>query len=181
MTEQCIFCSIVGGKMPTNKVYEDTHSIAFLDINPRNPGHTLIIPKRHYETVMEMPDSEAGKFFESVRKVSEMVRKGVQANGISLAQNNGKAAGQVVPHVHFHIIPRFLTEGPVALESVLSPKKMDDESIKQIIQAIKLADKGAHSSHEPRHEAKHETRKKPEKINDEDFEKDEFEEMDMSF
>lgn len=137
--EQCLFCGIVAGKIPCKKVYEDDHSIGFLDINPRNPGHTLVIPKKHFETILDMPEKEAGKLFESVHKVAAMVKAGTNGEGISIGQSNGQAAGQVVRHVHVHVIPRFMNEGPVGLEGMLSSKKIDDGSMDKIAQTIKSA------------------------------------------
>ncbi len=133
---ECLFCRIVKGDIPAKKVYEDDVSFAFLDINPRNPGHTLVIPKKHYETLLDMPEKEAGRLFESVRRIAGMVMNGMNAQGISIAQSNGKAAGQVVAHAHFHVIPRFLTEGPVSLEGMLQVKKMDEKTLDKIVEAI---------------------------------------------
>lgn len=134
---ECLFCGIIAGKIPTNKVFENEDALALLDINPRNPGHTLVVPKKHYETLMDMPEKEAGKYFEAVKKVTNMVQNAMQAHGISLGQSNGKVAGQVVPHVHFHIIPRFATEGPRSIEEAIPPKRLDEESMKKIAETIK--------------------------------------------
>jgi len=133
---ECLFCKMVKGEIPVKKVYEDSVSLAFLDINPRNPGHTLVIPKEHYETLLDMPDDEAGEYFKSVKKVAALVKNGVNAQGLSISSSNGQAAGQVVAHQHFHIIPRFATEGPVGLEGILTAKRLDDKTMDQIVQAI---------------------------------------------
>ncbi len=132
----CLFCKIASGEIPGKKVYEDANVFAFLDINPRNPGHTLVIPKKHATTIMDMGEKDVGKLFESVRYVAEAVQKGTKAEGLSIVQSNGKAAGQVVTHVHVHIIPRYLSEGPVSLEGVLGVKKMPEETIDQIASTI---------------------------------------------
>jgi histidine triad (HIT) family protein len=155
---QCLFCGIVAGKIPAKKVYEDEHAIGFLDINPRNPGHTLVIPKKHFETILDMPEKDAGRLFESVRKVSALVQAGTSSQGLSIGQSNGQAAGQVVRHVHFHVIPRFANEGPVGLEGALSSKKIDDGSMDKIASAIKSA-RVQHSQKEPEHEKKPERRR----------------------
>jgi histidine triad (HIT) family protein len=162
--EQCLFCGIVAGKIPAKKVYEDDHVIGFLDINPRNPGHTLVIPKKHFETVLDMPEKEVGKLFESVQKVAVMVKNGTNSQGISIGQSNGQAAGQVVRHVHVHVIPRFANEGPVGLEGILPSKKIDDVSMDRIVESIKSA---SHAHHAHREEAKPE--KKSRKSEDIDF------------
>jgi len=132
----CLFCRIVKGEIPAKKVYEDESIYAFLDINPRNPGHTLVIPKKHAVTLLEMDEKSVGKLFERVRYLAEAVQKGTKADGLSIVQSNGKAAGQVVTHVHVHIIPRYLSEGPVSLEGVLAVKKMPEETINQIASSI---------------------------------------------
>lgn len=137
MAENCIFCNIAEGKIPTTKVYEDDNYLAFLDINPRNPGHTVVIPKKHYATIMEMPEKEAGELFQIVRKVAIAVRAGVNANGISLASSNGLAAGQRAPHVHFHVVPRFETEGPPGLEEMLPIKRIDQAALKAVGDKVK--------------------------------------------
>lgn len=135
--EECLFCKIVMGEIPSDKVYEDSEVIAFLDINPRNPGHTLVVPKKHYETILEMPENEAAELFKTVKKMAVAVKKGMKADGISIGQSNERAAGQVIPHVHFHVIPRFLSEGPPGLESILPTKKMTKEMLDQTTEAIK--------------------------------------------
>jgi histidine triad (HIT) family protein len=137
--EQCLFCGIVAGKIPAKKVYEDDYAIGFLDISPRNPGHTLVIPKKHFETLLDMPEKDAGRLFESVQKVAVMVKNGMNSQGLSIGQSNGQAAGQVVRHVHVHVIPRFMNEGPVGLEGILPSKKIDDISMDKIAQSIKSA------------------------------------------
>jgi len=157
--DQCLFCGIISGKIPCKKVYEDGHAFAFLDINPRNPGHTLVIPKKHFDTIMEMSEKEAGSLFESVRKVAGMVMSGTSSQGISISQSNGQAAGQVVRHVHVHVIPRFENEGPVGLEGILPSKKIDEGSMDKIAQTIKSAHI-PHGHKEPEYEPKKPERKK---------------------
>ena len=144
--EECIFCALVAGKIPSIKVFEDQSHIAFLDINPRNPGHTLVIPKKHYEVVMDMPEPDAGKLFEVVKRMSVNIKSGTKADGVSIIQNNYKVAGQVVPHVHFHVIPRFAAEGPPSMEAILPVKKMPEEILKKIADSIKG---GGHSQTAP--------------------------------
>ena len=135
--EGCIFCKIANREMPAAKLYEDEKVVAFLDIVPCNKGHALIIPKKHYETLLDMPDKEASELFGMVKKISGQVKSAMKADGISIAQSNGIAAGQLVQHVHFHVIPRFMNEGPVALEERLNVKRMDDKILDQVAEAIK--------------------------------------------
>jgi len=113
---ECIFCKIVRGEVSAFKVYENESVLAFLDINPRSYGHTLVIPKKHYETLDLLPDEETAMLFAAVKNIAAMLLKKLGACGFNLVVNNGKAAGQVIPHVHVHIIPRYGTES-VAIES----------------------------------------------------------------
>jgi histidine triad (HIT) family protein len=109
--EDCLFCKIANGVIPCDKVYEDSYTLAFLDINPVSDGHTLVITKKHYKNIMEIPDDELSKLIISVGKVSKAVEKAMNADGINIIQNNNTAAGQAVPHIHFHIIPRHDSDG----------------------------------------------------------------------
>ena len=105
--EDCVFCKIADKEADATVVYEDPHTMAFLDIHPLNPGHTLVIPKKHYSNMLEMPSEEAGRVFASVSKVMKGVQKASAADGISIGQSNGRAASQEIFHMHVHIIPRF--------------------------------------------------------------------------
>jgi len=109
--EDCIFCKIIKGELPCSKLYEDDKVFAFLDIAPVNKGHALVIPKEHYETLMDIPDDILKEVSVIVKKIAEAVKKAVNADGISIGQSNYKAAGQLVPHIHFHIMPRFEDDG----------------------------------------------------------------------
>eukprot|EP00276_Gloeochaete_wittrockiana_P009695 CAMPEP_0184646168 /NCGR_PEP_ID=MMETSP0308-20130426/2804_1 /TAXON_ID=38269 /ORGANISM="Gloeochaete witrockiana, Strain SAG 46.84" /LENGTH=148 /DNA_ID=CAMNT_0027075901 /DNA_START=237 /DNA_END=683 /DNA_ORIENTATION=- len=106
----CIFCKIVKGSIPCSKLYEDEHVIAFLDINPVADGHALIVPKAHYVTLPETPGAVAGACMSVAPKIADAILKAVGVEAFNILQNNGKAAGQAVMHVHFHIIPRKPTE-----------------------------------------------------------------------
>jgi len=111
MTEDCIFCKIVRGEIPSSKVYEDENIFAFLDIAPVHKGHTLVIPKEHFETILDIPEEELKELILAVKKIAIAVEKSVGADGFVITMSNKKAAGQVVPHAHFHIIPRFEDDG----------------------------------------------------------------------
>ncbi len=113
--EDCVFCKIVNGQEHSILVYEDGHSIGFLDSYPLNPGHTLVIPKKHYSTMEMMPPEEVGRLFVSVARVMQAVRKATKADGINIGQSNGAAASQEVFHMHVHIIPRFTDDSPGGL------------------------------------------------------------------
>lgn len=111
MPTECIFCKIVAGELPAAVVYETDTELAFLDINPVNAGHTLVIPKEHHTVIYNTPDETLASLMHAVKKVTHAVKKGVGADGINLHVNNERAAGQDVPHVHVHIVPRFENDG----------------------------------------------------------------------
>jgi len=107
IANDCIFCKIVKGEIPSSKLLEDNEFLAFLDIKPINKGHVLIIPKAHCRNLLDFPKSEETNLIEFVKKVAMAVMKATSADGFNLGMNNGEAAGQIVEHAHFHIIPRF--------------------------------------------------------------------------
>lgn len=107
----CIFCKIVKKELPCSRVYEDDNTIAFLDIAPVNHGHVLVIPKRHSETLLHMDDRDACNTIKTVHTVADAVKKATNADGFNIMMSNFKAAGQIVPHAHIHIIPRFKEDG----------------------------------------------------------------------
>ncbi len=113
--EDCIFCKIVRRHENSIVVYEDEKSLGFLDHFPLNPGHTLVIPKKHYVTMREMPPGEVGELFVSVARVMRGVFKASKADGINIGQSNGAAASQDVFHMHVHIIPRYNDDSPGGL------------------------------------------------------------------
>lgn len=103
----CIFCRIAQKQVPASVVYEDEKSLAFLDIRPLNEGHTLIIPKAHYESVFDIPKELLMYLHRITKQVSIAVKKATKADGISIMQQNGEAAGQEVFHLHIHVVPRY--------------------------------------------------------------------------
>ena len=107
----CIFCKIIKGEIPSSKIYENDKVLAFLDIAPVHKGHTLVIPKEHYETILDIPEDLLKEVISVVKKVSKAVKQGVKSDGISIGQSNFKAGGQVVPHLHLHIMPRYSNDG----------------------------------------------------------------------
>jgi histidine triad (HIT) family protein len=109
--EGCLFCSIVKGKADAVKVYEDERVVAFLDINPVNKGHTLLVHKEHTGSVPESSPSLIAEIGERLPKVSQAVKDATGAEGVNIMQNNGRVAGMTVAHVHFHIIPRHEGDG----------------------------------------------------------------------
>lgn len=105
--ESCIFCRIAQKQVPASLVYEDEKVLAFLDIKPLNEGHTLVIPKEHYGTIFEIPQELIAYLHGIVKRVALAVEKATKADGISIIQQNGKAANQEISHLHVHVIPRY--------------------------------------------------------------------------
>ncbi|MDX1534296.1 MAG: HIT family protein, partial [Thermoplasmata archaeon] len=108
----CIFCRIVRGEEGAARVYEDETYVAFMDIQPINPGHILVLPKVHRKTVFDMTLEEAGALFAQAARLAGAVKEAMGADGINIGQNNGRAAQQIVPHVHVHVIPRYAHDSP---------------------------------------------------------------------
>lgn len=102
---ECIFCQIIRKQAAASVVYEDSRVIAFLSHHPVNPGHTLVVPKKHYENIYEIPEDEAAQLFLIAKQTAKAVRDATGIEGIRIVQNNGKDAGQIVFHLHIHIIP----------------------------------------------------------------------------
>ena len=110
--KSCIFCSIVSGRQPGAEVYRDDNFLVIMDKYPINKGHTLVIPARHYENLLQMPPIEVSRLYSIVPIVAKAVVSAVAADGFNVGQNNGIAANQIVPHVHVHIVPRFIDDSP---------------------------------------------------------------------
>ncbi len=111
MSNGCIFCKIARGEIPSTRVYEDADTLAFLDIGPLVKGHTLVIPKAHHDPLMNTPDDVLAKMIATAKRVARAQVAGLKADGVNLHQSNGAVAGQVVPHIHIHVIPRFASDG----------------------------------------------------------------------
>jgi histidine triad (HIT) family protein len=108
--EKCIFCKIINKTIPNAIIYEDDIFLAFLDKYPINYGHSLLIPKEHFNTILEMPTNLVGKMYSLVPHISRVIINTIDGNGFNVSQNNGRSANQIIPHVHVHIVPRFSIE-----------------------------------------------------------------------
>lgn len=106
----CIFCKIIAGDIPAAKVYEDEDVLAFLDISQVTPGHTLVVPKKHYRNLLEMDATSSGQLFERVPQIARKVMKATGATGMNIINNNEEIAGQTVFHTHVHLAPRYNEE-----------------------------------------------------------------------
>jgi histidine triad (HIT) family protein len=129
MSSDCIFCSIVAGDIPGRIVHETASTIAFLDANPLAPGHTLVVPKAHHERLNDLDGDLAAELYESLHELVPRIEAAVDAPATTVAFNNGTAAGQEVPHVHGHVIPRFGGDGggPIHVVAGDRPELSDDE------------------------------------------------------
>lgn len=133
MSTNCIFCKIVAGEIPSTRVYEDADTLAFMDIGPVIKGHTLVIPKQHYDPITKTPVDVLGRLMKVVQKIAQAQMNGLKADGVNVLNANGTAAGQQVPHIHFHVVPRFKTDGhhwnwaPKKYDSIEEMKKIADE------------------------------------------------------
>jgi histidine triad (HIT) family protein len=103
----CVFCKIIAGQIPAARVFEDDHTVAFLDIAPFEKGHVLVAPKCHAAYLTDLPHEELATLISSVRNMAALLLKRLPCDGFNLVQNNGACATQTVPHVHFHIVPRW--------------------------------------------------------------------------
>jgi len=109
--DPCLFCQIITGEIPSYKVYEDNDWLAFLDINPINLGHTLLLPKKHSRNLLDLPAGLLTKLGPVLQKLALSIKDATKADGINIGWNNESAAGQLVVHAHVHLIPRFTGDG----------------------------------------------------------------------
>jgi histidine triad (HIT) family protein len=130
--QQCIFCQIISGKIPSKKIYEDEVCIAILDINPATKGHILLLPKEHYAIMPQVPDEVIGHLFKVSKKLSQSLLKGMRATGTNVFIANGLAAGQKAQHFMLHVIPRKEGDGIIEVEE----KLIDKEMIEKIKSAV---------------------------------------------
>jgi len=107
----CVFCKIISGQIPCHLVHETDDLIAFLDVNPLGLGHTLVIPRGHYARIEDLPAELSGAIGRELPQIASAVREAVGCKGVNILQNNGAVAGQVVDHVHFHVIPKWKDAG----------------------------------------------------------------------
>ncbi len=107
----CLFCKIIAGEIPSYKVYEDDNTFAFLDINPVSQGHTLVIHKQHFSNLEEASEEQLAQTMATVKKIGQSIKDNLGAESYNLVVNNDEAAGQIISHAHFHIIPRERGDG----------------------------------------------------------------------
>ena len=133
----CVFCGIVGGDRPSRTVHETDDVLAFLDANPLAAGHTLVIPKDHHERLGDLPPGLAAAVFEGLYRVTDAVEAAVDAEATTIAFNNGAAAGQEVPHVHGHVIPRWHGDGGGPIHAIAGQRpELSDDEMDEVAESI---------------------------------------------
>ena len=129
----CIFCDMLNGKLPFHMIYEDDDCLVILDKYPIDNAHSLIITKKHFEKIIDMNIDDVSRLFSKIPKIANAIIKATNADAFSIAQNNGKAAKQIVPHVHIHVIPRYNSTGTLWTKR----KIMSDNELSELAQKIK--------------------------------------------
>jgi histidine triad (HIT) family protein len=138
MTDDCIFCDIVAGDQPGHVVHEDDDVVAFLDANPLARGHTLVVPRDHHERLQDLPPETAAALFDAVHDLVPTIEAAVDADATNVGFNNGEVAGQVVPHVHCHVVPRFEGDGGRPIHAVAaSQESLSDDELAAIAEDVR--------------------------------------------
>ncbi|MFX1574429.1 MAG: HIT family protein [Promethearchaeota archaeon] len=133
--KECIFCKIKDKEIPSKVVFEDDSHLAFLDIFPISKGHTIIIPKNHYNNIEDISENELAEVFKIVRKISLLIHKKLKIDGYNIIQNNFPAAGQVINHFHVHIIPRNLNDGKFKMK--IPKNQATEDELNSILNSLK--------------------------------------------
>jgi len=131
--DECLFCKIAKGKIPSKKIFENEKVFAFLDIKPITKGHTLVIPKNHSVNIEDIDEADLQECMKVVKQLAPKIMKALGADGFNLGNNNHKAAGQAVMHTHFHIIPRFKGDGLSNWENKETTQESLQESQQKIV------------------------------------------------
>ena len=140
MVDTCVFCAIVEGRIPSHKVYEDERTLAFLDLHPSTPGHTLIIPKAHVARVEDLKREDAEALFKTLHGLVGGIQKAMDAPASTIGINNGRESGQEVPHVHIHVIPRSTRDRGGIIQGIArSSRRFDQEEMSGITERIRAS------------------------------------------
>ncbi|NPD89347.1 MAG: HIT family protein [Asgard group archaeon] len=133
MSDDCVFCKIVKGEIPSFTLYEDEEIQVFLDLYPTSKGHSLYIPKEHFASIYDISE-EKMIFLKKLPKIAEKLKNAVNATGMNILQSNGKDAGQVINHIHFHLIPRYPKDG---LMDVVPKSELEEDEARKLIEIFK--------------------------------------------
>ena len=132
--DNCIFCKLANGEIPTRTVYEDDSFRVILDLGPATKGHALILPKSHATNLYELPDDVAAKVLPLAKKIATQMKEKLGCDGLNLVQNNGEVAGQTVMHFHLHLIPRYVGDG----QNILwKPTEPSGQELDEILETLK--------------------------------------------
>ena len=143
MAVSCVFCAIIAGRIPSHKVYEDEKTLAFLDIHPSAPGHTLVIPKAHIARVQDLHEEDSRCLFAALHRIVGRIQEAVGAPASTIGINNGRESGQEVPHVHIHVIPRGKGDrGGIIQGLARSPSRPDQAEMERIAERIRRLTSG---------------------------------------
>ncbi len=134
--EECIFCKIIKGGIPGHKVYEDEKTFAFLDINPMNIGHTLVVPKNHMSKITLTEEEDLLALAKTLKKVIKGVEESLGVDNLNVFVNQGRDAGQLVPHLHYHVVPRHRGDG---VEFDVPQRKLSEEEFEDLAEKIRNA------------------------------------------
>jgi len=129
MSDNCIFCKIVNGEIPSRQVYEDELFRVIMDVSPATKGHVLILTKKHYRNIFDLADLEASRLLVLAKRIAVAMKEGLACDGINIIQNNEAVAGQSVFHFHLHIIPRYENDGQNML---WTPRTSDAETLERL-------------------------------------------------
>ena len=131
--DNCIFCKIINGEIPSHVLYEDEQFKVILDVNPATKGHALILPKEHYANLYELPEETAADAMKLAQRMMRKMTEKLDCDGFNIVQNNGEAAGQTVFHFHMHLIPRYKNDGEILKYIAGDPGPEDLERIKKTL------------------------------------------------
>ena len=131
----CLFCRIIKKEIPAYMIYEDENTVAVLDVHPRAPGHVIVLPKIHSENILDLPNEKIGFLFEAVKKIAKRLKDMLKCDGLTIGINQGRASGQMVDHLHVHLIPRWQNDGGSSIHSVVDnpPKAGLEEIYKNLV------------------------------------------------
>lgn len=136
--EDCLFCKIIKKEIPSQFVYENETSVAMLDVSPRAPGHTIVLPRSHAKHILELSEAAIGPIFLTVRRITAAILLALTPDGFTIGINHGQAAGQAIAHLHIHIIPRWHNDGGQSIHSLVNntPGESLEEIRSKIIKAL---------------------------------------------
>ena len=135
----CLFCKIANKEFNAEVIYEDENATAVLDINPRSPGHTMVLPKVHAETILDLPSEKIDGLFKAVKNITDILNKALKPDGFTIGINHGKVSGQTIDHLHIHVMPRWHNDNGSSIHSIVN--NPSTESLSQIANRIRSINK----------------------------------------